>query len=87
MPAPLLEVKTSEHRLTLVKGGRVVATAVVTGWGWHISLGRRRLAGDYLRTSADRGWYSRVRPARCAWQSAPDRATAEDMMRALVSAE
>lgn len=58
----------TEHAMLLVRGGQVLASAVVNAFGWHINLGRPNRGGR----------------ARCRWQSVPTRAEAQDLLHRIV---
>ena len=66
----------TEQALTLLVGGRVVTTAVVTGWGgWHISLGR-------VAHGKQRPWKGvTYQPYQCRWWTARSREQAIDWLR------
>lgn len=77
MTAPIALYGT-EHALTVCAGDRIAATAVATGFGWHISLGR--IPHGPERKTSDGQTYQ---PTRCHWWTARSRDEAIQWLRYL----
>lgn len=76
----LVQVYGLEHALTLKLGTRVITTAIATGYGWHISLGRQPVGHGHRRTNRYGDRCSPYQPARCAWLSCASRTEAVDKL-------